>query len=126
MHNRQSREAGFLGATIEPNQPGVNLRVHRGENTDPHKNDYLGQLILRVKHPSHDPVPIATVFRLDEDGILHFKAVDVPLDRRSPPAVLSLVQDASSNRGVIDISLLDSLITSEVLPQSEAITIDPR
>jgi molecular chaperone DnaK (HSP70) len=119
-------KAALLGVTIRPYQSEVVIRVYRGEHTDPHKNYYLGELTLRVKRPSPNEVPIAAMFRLDNDGILHFTAVDIPLDRGAAPAVLTLLDGAASNDGVLDVTLLESLIENQTLQQPEEITIDPR
>jgi molecular chaperone DnaK len=78
-------KGGVLGQTIDKYQPAVCMKVFRGENSDPHENEYLGELLLHISKPSESKIPIAAVFELDVDGILHFTAIEVALNEHTIP-----------------------------------------
>lgn len=99
---------GVLGYTIEPKQPEVQLRVFRGENHDPELNTYLGELLLPVLPPQSEIVPVAAIFELDSNGIIHFTAVQLPVGKSSE----SIMDYANEQEGALDIIAVDTLIKS--------------
>lgn len=59
-------------------------------------------------HPQPNFVPIAGVFELDADGIIHFTAVQLPLGSAGTP----IVEYAMRHNGDLDIDAVDRLIRS--------------
>lgn len=119
-------EGAFMGFTSGPFQKHVRIRVFRGEDPDPMENDELGELTVPVKIPQKEQVPVAAVFKLDQDGILHFQAVDVPIGPGADGQIIRLVEGAMNNEGAIDIGLLESLIEGKKVSEPEKITLDPQ
>lgn len=108
---RQTRypcRQGVLGFTLRPMQEEVVMRVYRGENDDPEKNDYRGELSLPVTPPQKEIVPLAAIFALDGDGIIDFTAVQLPTDAYSS----SIISYASEHDGMVDLSAVDVLVKS--------------
>jgi molecular chaperone DnaK (HSP70) len=101
---------GMLGSTIIPWQQEVLIKVYRGEDTDPQRNEYLGELSLQVSPPQDFEVPIAAIFELDADGIIHFTAVQLPLDPRSVPLI-----EGYASLGVLDMDAIDDMIKSKLV-----------
>jgi molecular chaperone DnaK len=63
--------------TKEDNQPNVHIRIYQGESSQPHKNYFLGDLILEgiPPAPAGDP-QIEVTFDIGTDCILTVTAVD--------------------------------------------------
>ena len=118
-------QGGIIGFTAAPYQQAVEVRVFRGENSDANDNDELGDLTVPVKQPHGEQVPVAAVFKLDDDGILHFQVVDFPISNLQEAAVDSFLKSALENGGTIDVGVLEGLIRDQKIPQPEMITIDP-
>ena len=97
---------GFLGSTLAPKQPVVNMRVFRGEHSEPDKNTYLGEIELPVLPPQETLVPIGVIFDLDADGIIHFTAVQLPCSPQSNPIIIY----AEEHSGALDLPSVDDLI----------------
>ena len=86
----------------------MRLRVFRGENHDPELNTYLGELLLPVLPPQSEIVPVAAIFELDSNGIIHFTAVQLPVGKSSE----SIMDYANEQEGALDIIAVDTLIKS--------------
>jgi len=112
---------GMLGSTNRPNQDEVQMRVFRGEEPQPDRNTYLGELSLPVSPPQSQLVPIGAMFELDADGILHFTAVQFPLT----PAIEPIVQYAVANNGNLDVAGTDALIATGAV-KTRSVTIQNR
>ncbi len=84
---------GILGSTVEAYQNAVVMKVFRGENRDPAKNAYLGELVLPISKPSNTHVPVAAVFELDSDGILHFTAIEIAFNDQAFPFLNQVTND---------------------------------
>jgi len=97
---------GFLGWTCRPNQEEVVISVLRGESPDPKQNTHLGELTLPVSPPSPRDVPIGAIFELDADGIIHFTAVQLPLNSDSD----RVIRFATEQNGKLDVVAVDELI----------------
>lgn len=100
--------SGVLGYTKHPMQEEVEMRVFRGEDTDPERNTYLGELSLPVSPPQPEQIPIGAIFDLDADGIIHFTAVQLTVGLRSE----SIVQYGIEHDGALDLPAADALIKS--------------
>jgi molecular chaperone DnaK (HSP70) len=98
---------GVLGYTNHPRQEKVLLRVFRGEDYNPDRNKYLGELSLPVSPPQNENVPVGAIFDLDADGIIHFTAVQFPADSQSA----SLESYALEHDNSLDLSAADALIS---------------
>ena len=98
--------SGILGATNQPYQDTVVMHVFRGENSNPGENTNLGELTLPITPPSDKLIPIGAIFELDKDGIIHFTAVQFPLD----PIISPIFEYSKVNNGKIDLTTVDSLI----------------
>jgi len=118
-------QGGVIGFTTDPFQQAVGVCVFRGENSAANDNDELGDLTVPVKQPHGEQVPVVAVFRLDDDGILHFQAVDIPISVIQEATVVSFLENAYANGGTIDVGMLEKLISENKIPQPEMITIDP-
>ena len=116
--------SAILGFTIRDYQEVIAVGVFRGEERLAHNNDYLGELAMHIKRPRVQPVPVANLFQLDNNGILHFKVIDIPLDEGCHPSIIKLLSDSDNSDGALDIALLESLIQSGVLPTPEEVSID--
>ena len=99
---------GVIGYTLRPKQTEAQLRVFRGENHNPEKNTDLGELILPISPPPEEIVPVAAIFELDADGIIHFTAVQLPVGSLSQP----IRQYAEERNGALDLPAVDALIKS--------------
>ena len=91
-----------------PNQKEVKMNVFRGEEHDPKKNTGLGQLTLPISPPQPEQIPIAAIFDLDADGIIHFTAVQLPLGKLSD----SIVQYAIEQNSALDMAAVEALIAN--------------
>jgi len=99
---------GMLGTTSHPNQDTIVMHVFRGEDESPERNTYLGELDLPVMPPQKETVPIAAIFELDADGIIHFTVAQLPSIYR----IESIVRYAIEHGGAIDIAAVDVLVRS--------------
>jgi molecular chaperone DnaK len=99
---------GVLGYTTTSYQDQVALSVFRGEDRNPARNVRLGDLSLPISPPSPELVPIGAIFELDANGIIHFTAVQLPLDQSTN----TIIEYAQRSSGVLDLSLVDPLLTS--------------
>ena len=72
---------GVFGYTMNPYQEQVYMSVLRGESRIPDENEYLGELKLDIKNISKEQVPIFALFEIDEDMIINFTSVEIPLTR---------------------------------------------
>ncbi|MCL1470080.1 Hsp70 family protein [Argonema antarcticum] len=97
---------GIIGYTNRALQNEIDIPVFRGENNDPKFNECLGLLSLPVSPPHSEIVPVAAIFDLDADGIIHFTAVQLPAISQS----LSIIEKARKNQGVVDLTAVDSLV----------------
>jgi molecular chaperone DnaK len=97
---------GILGFTNRPYQEEVLIGVFRGENIEPQKNTYLGELSLPVSPPQGEQIPVGAIFDLDADGIIHFTAVQFPNNTSSS----QLINYALENDGGLDLTVTDALI----------------
>ena len=94
---------GVLGFTSCAKQEEVLLRVFRGEKRTPDENTYLGELSLPISPPQNDQVPVGAVFDLDPNGIIHFTAVQFPMD------ISAIVEYATEHDGSLDLIATDTL-----------------
>jgi molecular chaperone DnaK (HSP70) len=101
-------KGGVLGQTIDKYQPAVCIKVFRGENRDPFDNEYLGELVLAISKPCEWKVPVAAIFELDADGILHFTAVEIAINQHTIP----YLERATKANSIIltDFEALDKLV----------------
>ncbi len=99
---------GILGFTSNPKQEEVQMSVFRGEDPDPEKDCYLGQLSLPVSPPQIEQVPIGAIFELDDDGIIHFTGIQLPGIKSRE---IKLIFDyAKKDDGALDLTEVDKLI----------------
>ena len=103
-----------LGLTREPYQTGVNLPVYRTESVIPEDRDKLGELNLTVR-PQKTPVAIASIFELDEDGILILSSSEIP--EQSP------LLDEYYETGTMNIPMLQQMIDQGQI-QLQSVHID--
>ncbi len=122
-NSRYPCQGGVLGVTMHARQQEVQLQVFRGEESLAENNDELGDLVVPIKEPLEELVPVAAVFNLDENGILHFQAVDIPLSRMRLSSVATFLDNTFNNGNMIDIQALDGLVKNNDLPRPERITI---
>ncbi len=97
---------GFLGFA-EPMQDEVVMKVFRGEDDNPERNHYLGELSLPVNPPQPEDTPVVAIFALDEDGIIHFTALRLPGDE-----VIRTIIDCTDENSVFDLSEVAGLIVA--------------
>ncbi len=97
---------GIIGFTMEPFQEAVRMRVFRGEDSDPDKNTYLGEISLPISPPQREELPIAAIFELDADGIIHFTAVQLPNSQECDP----ILEFARINDGTLSLSHADDMV----------------
>ena len=109
---------GMIGSTSRPMQNIVQMGVFRGENTNPKHNTCLGELQLPVSPPQPIEVPIAAIFTLDADGIIHFTAVQLPLIAD----ILMPILEHYDVTGELDIDAVDFLVSSG-MAQSKTVKI---
>ena len=98
---------GILGFTNHAYQEEALFRVFEGEDNNPDLNEYLGELLLPVSPPQNDQVPVGAVFIFDKNGIIHFTAIQFPLDN----SVVPILEYAEENDGGLDLVVSDRLIT---------------
>ncbi|MFN5856354.1 MAG: hypothetical protein ACK456_10725, partial [Pseudanabaenaceae cyanobacterium] len=68
----------------------------------------LGELMLPVSPPQNDQVPVGAIFALDADGIIHFTAVQFPLNSSVAP----ILNHAGDHDGSLDVVAAKALIAS--------------
>jgi len=99
---------GMLGSTNHALQDTVIMRVFRGEDKNPDRNAYLGEIDLPVIPPQKEIVPISAIFELDADGIIHFTAVQLPSISRSE----AIIRFAMEHDGAADMTAVDTMVKS--------------
>jgi len=99
---------GFLGSTNRGMQDEVLMAVFRGEHTDPSDNARLGELALPVSPPQPNLVPIAAIFELDANGIIHFTGVQLP----TGPSIVPLAQYAEQHDGALDLAAIEPMLAN--------------
>ena len=114
---------GVLGVTSVEYQEDVRISVFRGEEPLADENVELGNITVPVKSPQKNRVPVAAVFNLDENGLLRFRAVDIPVDRLENSSVENFLMKALRGNNVIDIDQFDKLVKDNIIPSPEAVTI---
>jgi molecular chaperone DnaK (HSP70) len=96
---------GVLGQTAVPYQEAVMIKAYRGEARNVALNIFLGELEMPVE-PQPREVPVAALFELDPDGIIHFTAVEL-----SEGCDLgSVVADMDGDTCQIDFDAVDDLV----------------
>ncbi|WML36898.1 Hsp70 family protein [Clostridium sp. OS1-26] len=70
---------GIIGATSRSYQTSVLINVYRGDNPIPNNNEYLGELSLDIINPVKEPIPILALFEIDENMIIRFRSVQIPM-----------------------------------------------
>lgn len=111
--NRQSRipcRGSTLGFTRRPYQDIVAFEVYRGEDTVPEKNTKLGELELPLTQPFELEKPIACLFTLDHDGLLHFTAAEFPSDPSNRHLIDALLPDET-----LDLKRVDELVRAGIV-----------
>ena len=99
---------GMLGSTNHAMQDAVIMRVFRGEDEDPERNSYLGEIELPVIPPQKEIIPISAIFELDTDGIIHFTAIQLPSISRIEP----IIRFAMEHSGAVDMGAVDAMVKS--------------
>ena len=103
---------GYSDASLR--QEKVIMKVFRGEDIDPQKNTYLGVLENKVPRKYLGEVQMAyvAVFELDENGILTFKSVEIPLTRANYSIVENLENkdEVDENEMVISCDVIEKLV----------------
>lgn len=107
---------GVLG-TARPMQDHVEIKVFRGEDRDPRRNEPLGELSMPISPPQNKIVPVVAIFELDEDGIIHFTAVQLPFDARIEPIIRYW-----SSHNELDIAAVDALL-KDGITSAKTVTI---
>ncbi|AVK47519.1 molecular chaperone DnaK [Clostridium sp. MF28] len=97
---------GVIGATSRPYQEGVLINVYRGDNPIPNENEYLGELSLDIIKPMKDQIPILALFEIDENMIIRFRSVQIPMNRE----FMELVEnyDIKRLKAYLDMGRLDA------------------
>ncbi len=72
---------GIIGSTSREYQKGVILNVYRGDSAIPNENEYLGELSFDLMNPVRELVPILALFEIDNNMIIRFRSVEIPLTR---------------------------------------------
>ncbi|WP_294374659.1 Hsp70 family protein [uncultured Clostridium sp.] len=72
---------GVIGATSKPFQRKVLFNVYRGDNINPSENEYIGELILKIIEPQENEIPVLALFDIDENMIIRFRSVEIPMTR---------------------------------------------
>ncbi|MCL5126051.1 MAG: Hsp70 family protein [Deltaproteobacteria bacterium] len=101
-------KGGKLGSTVAPYQEEVRMRVYRGENDNPSENTFLTELVLPISKPTKGFIQVAAVFNLDEDGIIHFTAVEM-VDN---PKTRAYLENVSPDGLLTDFETLEDLTTN--------------
>lgn len=107
-------DQGILAFTVSPFQEHVLLEVFRGESKNCKDNVKLGQLRLKISDLSKDPVPISAIFQLDENGILHFSCVELPINI-GESRIIEVVKEAVDNNGIINIEKIQRLMEKKLV-----------
>ncbi len=72
----------------------------------------LGQLEMTVPIPSADIIPVAALFNLDENGIIHLSVAQLATDARCA----SIIAYAIANDGKLNVADIQPLIASGQVP----------
>ncbi|MBN1779812.1 Hsp70 family protein [bacterium] len=107
-------QQGMIAFTNRPFQEEVHISVYRQEEPVPREDANLGKLILKIRNVHKDQVPIGAIFELDEDGILHFIAVELPI-HIGEQKILQVVQDAVNHDGKLDIDRVKQLMEKKTV-----------
>ncbi len=107
-HTAYPCRRGLLVYTASPMQDYADMRVYRGESSEPDQNTYLGELRLPIAPPQPELVPIGAIFELDDNGIIRFTAVQLS----DGPGAERIVKYSEEHGGELDLETADELITS--------------
>lgn len=107
-HTAYPCRRGLLVYTAAPMQDYADISVYRGESMEPDRNVYLGELKLPITPPEPELVPIGAIFELDENGIIHFTAVQLSAGRGRE----RIVEYSEEHGGELDLETADALISS--------------
>ncbi|MBN2000220.1 Hsp70 family protein [candidate division KSB1 bacterium] len=107
-------QQGILAWTVRAFQEQVRVQVFRGENKDCKLNTKLGELLLSIRNLSKDQVPIGAIFDLDQDGILHFYCVELPINI-GEQQIIKVVQHAINNGNFLDVESVRKLMESKMV-----------
>ncbi|WP_294406955.1 Hsp70 family protein [uncultured Clostridium sp.] len=72
---------GLIGATSRSFQKKVLFNVYRGDNRIPAENEYIGELTLKIIEPREEQIPVLALFDIDENMIIRFRSVEIPMTR---------------------------------------------
>jgi len=111
-NNKYPCKAAVLGMRLDIWQEEVRIGVFRGEDIKPSNNTKLGELSMEIspKYRGEEiTIVIACIFELDEDGILTFTAVEIPVDSGNTNDIERIGLDYHTN-GFVAYEKIYSLI----------------
>lgn len=107
-------KGAIMGYANSELQEEIIMKVFRGEDVDPKNNTYLGVIknIVPNKYLGEVVMAYAAIFELDENSILTFKSVEIPLTRPNEKIVEKLTKNVDVKAGKLGISweAIDTLI----------------
>lgn len=111
-NTKYPNKAVFIGSTKDKWQKEVNIRVFRGENADVKKNKELGKLKLKISKENigEQKIPIGAIFQLDENGILTFTAVEMPINEDNQYDLMEIFDQGADNNNIVEFEKFEPLI----------------
>jgi len=101
-----------IGSRMNIWQEEVRIGVFRGEEHLPQKNTRLGELKMEISpiyRGESIPLIFSCIFELDEDGILTFTAVEIPVDDTNRNEIQQIGQEHDQNQ-MVSYDRIKSLI----------------
>ncbi len=104
--------AATLGFRIHQEQEELEMKVYRGEDALPENNTRLGKLSLWIS-PEYKGVDmslaVGCIFELDDNGILRFTAVEMPVTPEMSGEIKTLV-DEGLETGIVSAESIDRFL----------------
>lgn len=97
---------GIIGETSKAYQERVLFNVYRGDNKIPTKNEYLGKLYLDIENPIKRPIPILALFEIDENMIIKFRSVEIPMTKEFEELIYE--NDIKKLKSYLDLGRLNA------------------
>ncbi|WP_368490509.1 Hsp70 family protein [Clostridium sp. BJN0013] len=114
-------KGAVLGYTSRPLQKSVVITIYRGESKSVKENQYLGELELDIVNVSEKNVPVCALFEIDENMIITFTSIEIPMTEEYS----ELIDSAGNDGGNMDVNLINKYLLEGKL-KGKKIKIDAK
>lgn len=114
-------KGAVLGYTSTPLQKSVVITIYRGESKSVKENQYLGELELDIVNVSEKNVPVCALFEIDENMIITFTSIEIPMTEE----YRELMDSSGNDGGNMDVDLINKYLLEGKL-KGKKIKIDAK